>query len=232
VNPAGSLQAAARGARYAALTELARSLQAQRVAVGHTQDDQAETVLSRLLRGAGVRGLGAIDPARTDGIIRPLIDCSRDEVHRFARAHSPEIALDSSNLDPRFERVRIRTHVLPVLHTEDRAVVRHLSELADDARDCARLLDALAKGLLDEARLDSETLKISVLGPQPSVLRRAALRLWLSGVIGIQLGRAKLTQLDRTLRSARGEVWVSAAYCVRAEQAELLRLCARSAEYG
>jgi tRNA(Ile)-lysidine synthase len=161
-----------------------------------------------------------------------LIDCGRDDVHRFAREHWPEIAVDQSNLDPRFERVRIRTHVLPVLHTEDRALVRHLSELADDARDCARLLDSLANTLLEQARLDSETLKISVLDARPSVLRRAALRLWISRALGIQPGRAELTQLDRTLRSARGEVWVSAGHCVRAERGELLCLRARTDDNG
>jgi len=227
-----SLQARARRARYAVLGELAAKLGAGRTAVGHTQHDQAETVLSRLLRGAGVRGLGAIDPARPDGIIRPLIDCGRPEVQRFARERCPEIAWDQSNLDPRFERVRIRTHVLPALHTEDRALVRHLAELADDARDCARFLDQVAQTLLEQASLDSETLKISVLQPQPSVLRRAVLRLWLARVLGTPPGRAELTQLDRTLSSARGEVWVSAGQCVRAEQGSLLCLCARSADNG
>jgi tRNA(Ile)-lysidine synthase len=231
VAPEGSLQANARRARYAALAELATRLGATRIAVGHTQDDQAETVLSRMLRGAGVRGLGAIDPARPDGIIRPLIDCSREQVQQFAREHCPEVAWDQSNFDQRFERVRIRTHLLPALAVEDRAVVRHLAALADDARACARLIDTLAIALLENARLDSETLRISTLLQQTSVLRRAALRLWLLRALGTPPGRAELIQLDRTLSSGRGEVWVSAGHRVRAEQDEL-RLCPRAADDG
>jgi tRNA(Ile)-lysidine synthase len=221
-----SLQASARRVRYAALRELANALGAARIALGHTQDDQAETVLSRLLRGAGVPGLGAIDPARSDGIVRPLIDCARSDVHAFVRRYVPEIATDSSNLDQRFERVRIRTHVLPTLLAEDTALVRHLAELADDARGYARVVDTLAEQLLESAQLDAETLSISALVAQVSVLRRAAMRLWLSRSLGLVLGRAELMQLEATVCAARGEVWVSAGHCVRAEAAG--RLCLRA----
>ena len=228
VQPGASLQARARAARYAALGRLAEELGASRIAVGHTRDDQAETVLGRLLRGAGVRGLGAIEPARADGVVRPLLDCERSEVHRLARAEFRELADDASNRDPRFERVRIRAHVLPVLRAEDRALVRHLAELADEARDVDRIVEQLAQTLLAQAQLDPETLNISVLRPAAPLLRRAALRRWLDPVSGGRLGRAELLQLDRTLRLGRGEVWISAAHAVRAEAPDRLRLCPRT----
>jgi tRNA(Ile)-lysidine synthase len=228
--PAGaSLQANAREQRYAALASLAARLGATRVAVGHTQDDQAETLLSRLLRGAGVRGLGAIDPCRADGVVRPLIDCRRRDVQRFAAASFPELARDPSNVDERFERVRIRAHLLPALVAEDRALVRHLAELADDARDCVELIEHWAERALERALLDSETLEISVLAREPAALRRAALRRWLEPRVG-PLGRAQVSQLDVALRRGRGEVWISAGQCVRAFEDRILRLCARDGE--
>jgi hypothetical protein len=124
--------------------------------------------------------------------------------------------------------VRIRAQVLPAMQAEDRALVRHLAELADEARDCNRLIERLAEDLLVRARLDSETLNILVLRPAAPLLRRAALRRWLDPVSGGQLGRAELAQLDRTLRLGRGEVWISAAFSVRAEREGRLRLCARA----
>jgi tRNA(Ile)-lysidine synthase len=231
VAPGASVQARARAERYAALAECARELGAVRIAVGHTRDDQAETVLSRLLRGAGVRGLGAIDPARADGVVRPLIDCARASVHALAREHFAEIAWDSSNRDERFERVRIRTHLLPTLQTEDRALVRHLSELADDARECSQFIERLAAQLLDRAGVDSETVDISVLRPEAAVLRRAAIRLWLTRESGDVLSRAELRLLDRAVLAGRGEVWISATHRVLAAQG-WLRLCRRDDEKG
>jgi tRNA(Ile)-lysidine synthase len=229
VAPGASLQARARAARYAVLAECARELGAVRIAVGHTRDDQAETVLSRLLRGAGVRGLAAIDPGRADGVVRPLIDCARASVHALAREHFAEIAEDRSNRDERFERVRIRTHLLPALQAEDRALVRHLSELADDARECSQLIERLAAELLNRAAVDSETVDISVLRPQAAVLRRAAVRLWLSRALGDVSGRAELRLLDRAVLSGRGEVWISSTHRVLAAQG-WLRLCRRDGE--
>jgi tRNA(Ile)-lysidine synthase len=80
-----SIQARARELRYRALQEIASSHDAVRIAVGHTQDDQAETVLARVLRGAGLRGLGGIEARRSDGVIRPLFDCHRRPVKSQAR---------------------------------------------------------------------------------------------------------------------------------------------------
>ena len=77
LEPGPGAPARARQARYQALEALRRELGADVVAVGHTRDDQAETVLARLLRGSGVRGLRGIAPAREDAVVRPLIDCAR-----------------------------------------------------------------------------------------------------------------------------------------------------------
>ena len=230
VSAGSSVQARAREARYEALKELATRLSATRVATGHTQDDQAETVLSRLLRGSGVAGLSGVDPCRPDGVIRPLIDCSRSEVRCFAREHAEAIASDPSNQDERFERVRIRTHLLPVLRAEDSTLEQHLADLADDARGYTQLIELLAAELVRAAQLDPKTLQISALITQPSVLRRSAFRLWLRRTLGQVPGRAELMQLDASVSRRGGEVWLRNGYCVRVEQGD--RLCLRARTQG
>jgi tRNA(Ile)-lysidine synthase len=112
--PWEGLEAEARRARYAALEARALSAGAARIATGHTADDQAETVLMRLLDGAGPRGLAGIAPAR-GRIIRPLLDARREEVLAHARSRGLDWVEDATNRDPRFLRNRIRHEVLPVL---------------------------------------------------------------------------------------------------------------------
>lgn len=216
VAPGASLQARAREQRYAALSGLAARIDASRVAVGHTRDDQAETVLARVLRGAGLRGLSGIRPQRDDGVVRPLIDCRREDVHRFARECFQRIADDRSNADPRFERVRIRSHVLPLLEAEDRALVRHLMWIADDARACMEVVDALADAALARALIDEKNLAISALANEPAAVRHAALRSWVFRSAGLAPGRAELLQLDLGLRTGRGEVWLEDQWVIRA----------------
>jgi tRNA(Ile)-lysidine synthase len=214
VEAGASIQAAAREARYAALLAAARSVKAQRIAVGHTREDQAETVLMRLLRGAGLTGLSAIEPLREDGVARPLIDCARAEVQAFARAHFREIASDPANRDERFERVRVRHHLLPALLAEDKRVVEHLAELADDARDAASVLQAASRSVLERCRREAGSLGISELVVEAPAIRRGVLRLWAEHVSGERLGRAHMTQLDDLLLRG-GEVWLPGGYAAR-----------------
>ena len=112
--PWEGLEAEARRARYAAFREVARRMGAQRVATAHTADDQAETVVMRLLEGAGPRGLAGIAPVR--GIfIRPLLGARRTDVEAHLRGRGLAWVEDASNRDPRFLRNRIRHEVLPYL---------------------------------------------------------------------------------------------------------------------
>src|SRR5690606_38351756 len=97
VSGEGSLQAAARDARYEALTRLARAERAERLALGHHQYDQAETVLQRLLRGSGLLGLAAIEPLRDDGVVRPLIDVSRAGIESHVARFAIPCVRDPSN---------------------------------------------------------------------------------------------------------------------------------------
>lgn len=210
-----SLQAAAREARYAALLGCMTELGARRLAVGHTRDDQAETVLLRMLRGSGLRGLGGIQPLRADGVIHPLIDCARQDVHRFAATLERPLADDRSNRDPRHARVRVRLQVLPVLQAEDPALVEHLADLADDARAALQELDARAEALLASAGDGPERLRISALSGATAALRSAALQRWLLAAGAAAPGRAQLEQLEAAL-SGHGEVWLSGGLHVTA----------------
>jgi tRNA(Ile)-lysidine synthase len=128
------LQEAARRARLGALTTLAAERGARRVALGHQADDQAETVLFRIVRGTGLAGLRGI-PYRRDPFVRPLLDLSRAEILRYLRRRSIPFVEDPSNADLRFARARIRHRHLPALSEENPRVAEALVALAAAARE-------------------------------------------------------------------------------------------------
>lgn len=213
------LQARAREARYAALMALRNELSADVLAVGHTRDDQAETVLSRVLRGSGVRGLRGIWPSRPDQVVRPLIDCSRADVlaHLSARGTLADqqgrnvlaAVRDPSNDDPAFERVRLRHETLPALRAEDPEVLRHLAELADDARDLVELAERGGADLLAAALeiVDGQrAVAVAPLRDAPRALRREALRQLLTSAAGgtLHAGRAHLVELEHAVLAGPG----------------------------
>jgi tRNA(Ile)-lysidine synthase len=144
VDPSGrGVEAEARTQRYAALRRVARSRDAGWLLVGHTADDQAETVLLRLARGTGVPGLGGMPPLRGD-VLRPLLRLRRQDVHRFVELEGLPHAVDPTNRDTRLARNRVRHELLPALSRVGPDVVGALARLAELARDDARALDALA----------------------------------------------------------------------------------------
>jgi len=131
VAPGANLQARARDARWMALRAAAAKAGADRIATGHHADDRAETVLIRVLRGTGARGLGVL-PALDGDRMRPLYRARRADVDAHIARHRLPFALDPSNEDPRFLRVRVRTEVLPALERLSPRVVEHLCRLADE----------------------------------------------------------------------------------------------------
>jgi len=142
VTGTGSIEEAARRARYAALEAHADAIGAARIAVGHTADDQAETVLMRLLEGAGVRGLAGIPPVR-GRIVRPLLALRRRELVAELQAAGLEWIEDPTNRDPKFLRNRIRHEILPYLAAaHDVDVVTALNRVGAQARETT---DALAR---------------------------------------------------------------------------------------
>lgn len=153
----GNLEETARQARHRFFSETAVRLNLRRVATGHTRSDQAETVLFRLLRGAGPLGLAGILPVTVEGLIRPLIEISREQVEAWLRQQGIAWREDSSNLDPAFSRNRIRHELLPQLR-------RDWNPHLDDA------LARLAEIFRDEEAWWSTQI------PNRSILSAAALR--------------------------------------------------------
>lgn len=158
----GNVQARAREARYAALRQAAAPHGAL-IATAHHADDRAETVLLRLLRGAGPRGL-AVLPPRAHDVIRPLIRVAKSDVLLHLQRHCLDFAEDPSNRDAAFLRVRVRREALPLLRQLSPQIVRHLNVLAD----------ALSgSGLPDLGGLEAEHSELALNGAQIREVLRA-----------------------------------------------------------
>jgi tRNA(Ile)-lysidine synthase len=141
VEPGGNLQARARGARWEALRGAASRSGATAIATGHHADDRAETLLMRLLRGTGMRGL-AVLPPRDGDRIRPLLRARRQDVLAHVARHGIPHADDPSNRDPRFLRSRVRHELMPALQRLSPRIVEHLCALADEAGGAGARKDA------------------------------------------------------------------------------------------
>ena len=207
-----SVEDAARRARYEFLERAASELGATRIAVGHTLDDQAETFLLKLLRGAGSTGLGAIYPQR-DRIIRPVLEASRTELRDYLSALGETWVEDETNADVSNPRNRVRHDVLPHLEAAlglpaRRAIARAAGLLGEDARWLDELaadkLIALSATMAYGLELDADQLRAS---PLP-LARRILLHALRSRANGREVGLEHVqTALDvLTGLSAAGEV--------------------------
>ncbi|MHB8419367.1 MAG: tRNA lysidine(34) synthetase TilS [Myxococcales bacterium] len=214
VGAEGGPEASARRARYAALGELARELSAGAVAVGHTRTDQAETVLLRLLRGAGARGLAAMAAERPlgDGVrlVRPLLGFSREEVRGYAASLGLPTHEDPTNADPRFRRNALR-RLWPALLALSPQIERRLAQLASLSRDDEQALDDLAAAALETLAGRTVELRAASLAALPrAVSRRVLRRLARRASPGAQPSAA---QIDRMLalvsRKAPGRAHVA-----------------------
>ena len=202
-----SAQAGAREARYAFLEQVARSCGANKIATGHTADDQAETLLMRLLRGAGLAGLSGIPPKRGT-IVRPLIEATRNEVLAYLHERELGFATDPSNDQPLYTRNRIRYEVLPVLARFNPSVSGTLAAEAALLRDEDEALDAfvapLLAGLLTSddcgVRIDRARFTGLLPGVRRRVLRAAVEQL---GVPGEGLSAVRTTEALGFMESAQ-----------------------------
>ena len=176
-----NLEARARAARFAVLPH--------EVLTGHTADDQAETILVNLLRGAGTRGMSAMRP----GHRRPLLALRRAETEALCAAFELEVVHDPSNLDPRHLRNRVRHELLPLLaDLSRRDPTPVLTRQADLVRDESDLLDELATAL--------DPTDANALAAAPMPLARRAVRRWLTAD-----HPPDAATVERVLAVARGE---------------------------
>lgn len=212
-----SLEMAAREARYAFLARVASRTGADAVATGHTADDQAETVVLRLARGAGPHGLAGISPSRTvQGIriVRPLLSVRRKDIERYLNQRGATWREDASNTDTAFVRNRVRHEVLPLLRARlnpdiDAALCRNAEILADENA----WIDELAATILDNIGVgeSGDALDVRALQDQPLAVQRRVLRLWLTrqGVDTAHLSRELMRQLEGLVARRTGSASLS-----------------------
>jgi len=172
-----NLEATARELRYRFFFSLVDQGRLDKVVTAHTANDQAETVLMRLLRGAGTRGLSGIYPVLEGKIARPFLELSRPEIMRELEARKLEYRLDSTNLDPRLRRNKVRQQLLPLLEKEfNPGIIPLLKSHADRSRDEEAFLEQQARERSRPWRLrEGAEEKISVRaleGLAPAIQRR------------------------------------------------------------
>jgi tRNA(Ile)-lysidine synthase len=187
VAPGASLERAAREARYAAFA--ARLGIGELLLTAQHRDDQAETLLFRLLRGAGVQGLSAMPMSRALGVgqlVRPLLNCSRDELLAYACKHKLAWIEDPSNADERFSRNYLRRQVLPALLSRWPQSATNIARSAAHLSEAAQLLDELAQQDISAAQVSTEfawlrlpNLALPALRSLSEPRQRNALRYWL-----------------------------------------------------
>jgi tRNA(Ile)-lysidine synthetase-like protein len=233
VRAGDNLEQAARGARYEFLARVAGECGARVVLTGHTMDDQAETVLLRLLRGSGAEGLSGMEAVREldDGsgvlLARPLLGWARRvETEKYCRERGVEFRVDAMNEDESFARVRVRRRLLPLMETFNPRVVESLCRAAQLLREDAAALKLAAEELVRRAGEEGKSagsekgkaagsdgrasvagsLSVDILKDAPAAVRRRALRLWLEKARG-DLRRLKLVHLlgvEKLLVGERG----------------------------
>jgi tRNA(Ile)-lysidine synthase len=204
-----SLEEAARELRYSFLAKVAEALGAKRVTIGHTRDDQVETILMHILRGTGTSGLRGLEPCSPmvygeEGmllrlplslrakrsnllVIRPLLDITREETLNYCQEHQLEPRIDSSNLSLSFFRNRLRLELLPLLRKYNPSVDEALLRLAEIAKDDSSFIEQQALELWSQvARQEDDIIcldkrKFCAL---PIALQRQILRLAVAKVLG------------------------------------------------
>ncbi|MGV8913066.1 MAG: tRNA lysidine(34) synthetase TilS [Rhodoglobus sp.] len=208
VGDAGGPESAARDARYAALAAAAAEHGAIRVLLGHTLDDQAETVLLGLARGSGVGSLKgmAVD---TGQYLRPLLAVPRSMTVQCCEDSAIVAWNDPHNLDTSYGRVRVRQSVLPMLESELGPGIREaLARTADQAREDAEALDHFAEEMAEDLADISEagiSLPVGALAANPAALRQRLIRLAVASEFHVSLSRTHTLEIARLVTDWRGQ---------------------------
>jgi tRNA(Ile)-lysidine synthase len=225
----GGPEAAAREARYEALTAAAARTGAGQLLLGHTREDQAETVLLALLRGGGLHGLAGMPLRRDEGslaVLRPLLEISRAQTRRACVAQELAPWEDPHNSDPRFARARARTLLAALTAGLGPAVVANLARTARLAAADAQLLDSLAAHALVQARQPDGALRVSALDEVASAVRTRVLHQWAQslGCPRGALAQVHVDALDALVVAWRGQgpAYLPGGFAVR-RAGDLLR---------
>lgn len=229
-------EAEARAARYAFLLEARTQLGCELLVTAHHADDQAETVLMRLLRGAGLEGLAGMSPRRAPGVVRPLLGFWRRELEAYATERRLEVREDPTNVSSAYLRNRVRHHVLPWLEREFHPHMREtLVRLAEQAARARRVWSRHFQEVEASLSPIREPHRIVVAAPRlleyDEPTRAELLRRWARS-LGVELGHGSVGAAQRFLSSGRsgGSVDLGREVRLRREYAtfvlERVGLCA------
>lgn len=211
VGDGGGPEAAARDARYAALEAVAAETGAAAVLLGHTLDDQAETVLLGLARGSGAASLQGMAPV-SGRWRRPLLGIRRSTTEAACADAGLEPWHDPHNDDPGYARVRVRRRVLPVLEAElGPGIAEALARTAEQLREDAAALDAFAQEVAEDLADHAEaglSLPVAALAANPAALRQRLVRLAVSSEFGVSLSRAQTLEVCRLVTDWHGQAGV------------------------
>lgn len=179
-----STEEAAREERYRFFEEAAATANANVIATGHTLDDQAETILMRVIKGASLKGIVGISPVRNDGtlrIIRPLFELEKKEIEKYLDERGIEYRIDSSNKEPVYFRNVVRKHILPYLEKYNPRLKRALFSLAEHLREDFEFIkeakqNAVRKTQYAKRKLGILEIRLKDIIVQPKALQKEILR--------------------------------------------------------
>ena len=232
----GGVEAAARDARYGALRDAAADAGAAAVLLGHTLDDQAETVLLGLARGAGGTSLAGMAPERTDdgGVrwLRPLLGLRREVARAACAAQGLEPWDDPHNSDIRFSRVRVRERVLPVLEGElgpgiAEALARTAEQLREDAEAFAEMIEETIEDIVEHAEAGI-AVSVAALAANPPALRHRIIRHVVQSEFGVSLTRVQTLEVARLVTDWSGQGPIDLPGCTAARKNALIIFTART----
>lgn len=209
----GGPEAAARAARYRVLRDGAMDAGASAVLLGHTLDDQAETVLLGLARGSGAASLQGMPPVRVDddGLrwVRPLLGVRRETTRAFCAASDLDFWDDPHNTEDRFARVRVRERVLPVLETElGPGIAEALARTAEQLREDAEAFDEMIHETIEDIVEHAEagiSVSAAALAANPAALRNRIIRLVVDSEFGASLTRTQTVEVARLATDWSGQ---------------------------
>jgi len=230
-------EAAARDARYSALARTAVEIGADAVLLGHTLDDQAETVLLGLARGAGAGSLSGMAPERRDATgptwVRPLLAVRRRATLAACAAEGLDAWTDPHNADPAYTRVRVRERVLPVLEAElgpgvAEALARTAEHLREDAAAFQDMIDETIEDIVEHAEAGI-SLSAAALAANPAALRNRIVRYVVESEFGVSLTRTQTLEVARLATDWRGQGPIDLPGCLARRVGGRIEVVARAA---
>ena len=161
-----SIEEGARKLRYEMFDEIKKRTKSNKIAIGHNLNDQAETVLMRIMRGTGLQGLRGIEYARENGVIRPLLDIERKDIEEYCKVHNLNPRIDESNLENIYTRNKIRLELIPYMTDNfNTNLIESIVRMSNSLRSDSDYIEAEAESKFkDICKVTSDTVDIKING--------------------------------------------------------------------